>query len=126
MNQTADTNRLLDTIRRDIEANAMEADKAMDKLGDMKATSEEYKKANLRFARYNFVADYLRRLSNQIECSDSQSAENVIRFHTHYQHVKGGLNDGSDISKAQAMLAFTLDGYIAKFFETDPSPKSNQ
>lgn len=125
MNQSEDPKRLLDAIERDITTHELEADKAMTKLEDMKATSEEYKKANLRFSRHNFVASYLRRLSNQIEV-EPQSAENIIRFHAHYQHVKGCLNDGSDISKAQANIAFTLEGYVERFFNAEPSPKSNQ
>lgn len=92
-------------------------EEAMLTLEHMKASAREYKEANRAFAMRTFVSSYLTRIKGVVETRDIKSAENIIRYHSYYQHTKGNLGDGSDIAVAQSTVAVILDGIIAKYFD---------
>lgn len=108
---------ILDAISRDIAKHENVANLAMQTLEKLNATPEEYKEANLRYGLNAFVINYLNRIKAVVMARDIKKAENLIRYHAYYQHAKGNLDDGSAISVAQATVAVTLDGYVARFFE---------
>ncbi len=111
-------NAILDAISQDIAEHESVANSAMNTLEKLNATPEEFKEANIRYGFNSYVINYLNRIKAAVMERDIKKAENIIRCHSYYQHAKGNLNDGSAISFAQAAVAVTLDGYVARFFET--------
>ncbi len=113
----------LDAIRaafeQDINDYANRAEEAFAKLEKMNISPEEYKKANWTFGLNNYVAAYLRKVKEYTVDSGEpiKRIESRIRLHAYQQHTKGTLDDKQEISVAQAAVAVTLDGYVAKFFE---------
>lgn len=110
-------NALLDAISQDIAKHENVANSAMQTLEKLNATPEEFKEANLRYGLNAFVINYLNRIKAVVMERDIKKAENLIRYHAYYQYSKGNLDDGSTISVAQAAVAETLGGYVARFFE---------
>lgn len=118
MNTTATKiNALLDTICQDIAERENVANSAMNIIEKLNVTPEDFKEANLRYSLNTYVINYLNRIKAVVMEQDIKKAENLIRYHAYYQHTKGNLDDGSTISVAQAAVAVTLDGYVARFFE---------
>lgn len=113
---TEKLNAILDVINQDIAERTDVAKHAMLVLEHMNVTEEDYKEANLCFGINQFVIGFLTYIKGTITGTDIKSAENLIRFHAYYQHTKGNLTDGSNISIAQAAVATLLDGYVDKFF----------
>ncbi len=110
---------ILDAISQDIAEREKVADEAMLTMEQMNTSPDDYKSACLQFSANWFVVGYLKRIKCVVECRDIKSTENIIRFHSYYQHHKGNLDDGRDISLGQAALAVILDGYVEKFFDAD-------
>lgn len=110
-------NALLDAICQDITERENVANSAMNTLEKLNATPEEFKEANIRYGLNSYVINYLNRIKAAVMERDIKKAENIIRYHSYYQHTKGNLDDGSTISVAQAAVAVTLNGYVARFFE---------
>ena len=110
---------ILDAISQAIVDGEKMADNAMNSLENMNTTLEEYKDANLQLGANVFVIHYLNRIKEAVMERDIKKAENIIRFHSYYQHHKGNLDDGRDISLGQAALAVTLDGYVERFFDAE-------
>lgn len=110
-------NALLDAISQDITERENVANSAMNTLEKLNATPEEFKEANIRYGLNSYVINYLNRIKAAVMERDIKKAENIIRYHSYYQQTKGNLDDGSTISVAQAAVAVTLNGYVARFFE---------
>jgi len=110
---------ILEVINKDIKEREQVADSAMLTLEHMNATAEDYKNANRQLMANSYVVAYLKHIKGVAECRDIKSTENIIRFHTYYQHTKGNLDDGQDVSVGQATVAVILDGYVKKFFDTE-------
>lgn len=110
-------NAILDAISQDIAERESVANSAMQTLEKLSATPEEFKEANLRYDLNSYVINYLNHIKEVVMERDIQKAENIIRYHSYYQHTKGNLDDGSTISVAQAAVAVTLDDYVTRFFE---------
>lgn len=109
-------NAILDAISKGIEKRESMAAEAMKTLDNLCTTPEEYKKANLHFGINSYVANYLKRIQAVVMERDLKKAENAIRFH-HYQQQKiGAIDDGGDVSLAQAIVANILGDYIESFF----------
>lgn len=117
MPTTEKLNAVLDAINQDIAQRNDVAKHAMLVLEHMNVTENDYKEANLCFGLNQFVVGYLTHIKGTITGTDVKSAENLIRFHAYYQHTKGNLTDGSNISIGQATVATILDGYVTKFFD---------
>lgn len=110
---------ILDAISQDIAEREKMADNAMNTLEKINTTLEEYKDANFQLGANVFVIHYLNRIKEAVMERDIKKSENIIRFHSYYQHHKGNLYDGRDISLGQAALAVTLDGYVERFFDAE-------
>ena len=117
MSTTEKLKAVLDAINQDIMQHRNVAKNAMLVLEHMNVTEEEYKEANLCFGQNQFIVGYLTHIKETIAGTDIKSVENLIRFHANYQHTKGNLTDGSNISIGQAAVATLLGNYITKFFE---------
>ncbi|WP_295729733.1 hypothetical protein [uncultured Muribaculum sp.] len=119
----ATTETKLDDIRaafeHDINDHVNRAEKAFAKLEKMNISPEEYKQANWQFGLNCYVAGYLRKINGFTVDSGEplKRMEGHIRFHAYQQRTKGNLDDKQEISVAQAAVAVTLEGYVAKFFE---------
>lgn len=107
-------NAVLGAMTRDIEERERVADDAMHRLEDMGVSAREYKDACLRFSVNSFVVAYLRRLMRKVEEGGVKTAENLMRFHSYYQHTKGCLDDGEPLSVGQAAVAVILDGWKSR------------
>lgn len=112
-------NSIIEAISSDIATHEKLADNAMLTLEQMNVSPEDYKKANICFCLNSCVARYLGHIKSAIEKSDIKSVENLIRFHSYYQHIKGDLQDNKVTTTAQAAVAVALDGYIARFFDIE-------
>lgn len=106
---------MVTAITNDIAYHQREAEAAMTTLEDMKVSPEDYRKAMLRFDVCTFVAGYLNHILTFIRKSDMKAAENLMRFHAHYQREKGRVPDEEATSAAQANIAVILDGYVNRF-----------
>lgn len=114
------TEAILESICRDIEEHAHNAEAAFATMEKMNVTPEEYKKANWQFCLNSYVVRYLDRFMGMAALSESlKTIESRMRFHAHQQRTKGALTDKQEISAAQATVAVLLDGYIEKFFEAE-------
>ncbi len=110
-------NAILDAINQDIAEREKEADSAMLTLEQMNTSVEDYKDACKQFGANLFVANYLRHIKGVADTRDIKNTENIIRFHSCYQHIKGNIEDGHDISLGQSVVTSILDGYIERFFD---------
>lgn len=108
---------ILEAISADIIGHEKTAEAAMNDMERTSLTSDEYKSANLTFGLNCYVAGYLNHIKEKSTGASLRHIESVMRFHAHFQRVRGNLTDGSVISTAQAAVTVILEGYIQKFFE---------
>ncbi len=117
------TEEKLEAIRaafeQDIKTHSNLAEEAFAKLEEMNISPEDYKLANWQFGLNHYVAGYLRKIKELTVGSEESidAVERRIRFHAYQQRSKGALDDKQEISAAQTVVAFTLEGYMEKFFE---------
>lgn len=108
---------IINAVSQEIEAHEKAANDAMGTLEKVNSSPEEYRNASILFGLNSYVANYLKRIKDVVMERDIKKAENVIRFHSYYQHTKGSLSDGNMLSACQAAVMATLDSYISRFFE---------
>lgn len=108
---------ILNAIREDIAILEILAEDAMNTIENLNATPEEFKQANLVYGFSSYGINYLNRIKAVVMEGDIKKAENIIRYHSHYQYTKGNLDDGSVISVSQMTVTATLEEYIERFFK---------
>lgn len=108
---------IISAITEDIDRHEKKANDAMLTLEQMNTSVETFRETCRTFSRNIFVVGYLKRIKKRIEHCDLKSAENLIRFHAHYQRTKGHINDGSGVSLGQRTVMMYLENYTEQFFD---------